>query len=151
MTAKGGKSKGSLQFPVPSRNPQSYIAFASAVGETCPVPKGIAFGCTQCLDVPKTRFTQLYWCLKESHGFSYLTLTEKQGLTLFLPDFGICFQTAGHARTSFLPCIHLSGLGIIQLLIVSCSLTKMSETGRCGGRMIQNVVHVGCRCFGGGL
>lgn len=136
---------------MPSRNLQSYIAFALAVGKRALYQSGRAVEHTQCLDMPKTSLTQLYWCLKESHGFSYLTVMEKQGPTAFLPDFGIWFQTAGHTRTSLLPCTHLSGLRIIHLLIFSCSLMKMSETGRWGGRMIERLVHVGCLCFGDGL
>lgn len=78
-------------------------------------------------------------------------LIKTQGPTVFLSDFDIYLQISGHARTTLLPRIHFSSLGIIHLLIVSCSLLEMSETGKQRGRTIENPARVGYKCFSGEL
>lgn len=145
------KVKG--EFAVPCAFKKSAVIHCLCIGsgKTCPVPK---WKSCWAHSMPWHAQDKPHPAILVLEGESWVFLLDchgKTGSNCFPSWFGIWFQTAGHTRTSLLPCTHLSGLRIIHLLIFSCSLMKMSETGRWGGRMIESLVHVGCLCFGDGL
>lgn len=86
--------------------------FALSAGKTCPVEKGNSYWVHFMLWQAQNKAHPVI--LVFEGGPWLFVLNSRQGLTVFLPDSGIWFQTAGHARTSLLSCTHLIGLDTIQ-------------------------------------
>lgn len=130
----GRKSKGSLQCLVPSRNLQSYTAFALPVGKTCPVPKRNNHWVHSRLWHAQAKAHPAILVLEGESWVLVLNSHWKTGSDCFpywfqylLSNCRLCKDQTSSVHPSLRFGYHSAAHSFLQL-------SKMSETGRWGGK-----------------